>query len=274
MAIITKPVSIDKGTENVITLNKADLASDTKVVADSYFSDQNNWNKIFITYKTPEGNQVNDVAFDASEATPVGSFNPSLKARDTWEVQSITILDFDNGSLKLLRGDLTIGDFDVFLGGIVDLVDNSSDLGSLNTGTTITASSSSKGQTFQLASNASVSEIILGLGTYGSWTGGVKVEIFDDPARTTLLGTSDTILNAGLPATSTAEAVTFVFASPVALSGSTEYYMHISYSAGTSGVTAFNAIGVGSTQTDNYANGTGYNGVNPLAFDYYFVIRG
>jgi len=119
MAIITKPVSIDKGTENVITLNKADLASDTKVVADSYFSVQNNWNKIFITYKTPEGNQVNDIVFDASETSPTGSFNPSLKGRDTWEVQSITILDFDGGSLKLLRGDLTVGDFDILLGTIL-----------------------------------------------------------------------------------------------------------------------------------------------------------
>ena len=112
MAIITKPSAIDKGVENVITLNKADLASDTKVVADSYFSDQNNWNTIYITYKTPEG-QVNDVIFDASEASPVGSFNPSLKGRDAWEVQSVTIQDFDNGSLKLLRGDLTVAEFDI-----------------------------------------------------------------------------------------------------------------------------------------------------------------
>ena len=116
MTIITKPSAIDKGIENVITLNKADLASDTKVVADSYYSDQNNWKNVYITYKTPEGGQVNDVIFDASEASPVGSFNPTLKARDTWEVQSVTIQDFDNGSLKLLRGDLTVAEFDIVFG--------------------------------------------------------------------------------------------------------------------------------------------------------------
>ena len=116
MAIITKPSAIDKGVENAITLNKADLASDAKVVADSYFSDQNNWKNVYITYKTPEG-QVNDVVFDASEASPLGSFNPSLKALDTWEVQSVTIQDFDNGSLKLFRGDLTVAEFDIVLGG-------------------------------------------------------------------------------------------------------------------------------------------------------------
>jgi len=119
MAIITKPVSIDKGTENVITLNKADLASDAKVVADSYFSDQNNWKSVYVVYKSTLGNQVNDVVFDPSESSPTGNFNPSLKSFDTWEVQSITILDFDNGSLYIFRDDLTVVDFDINLGDLI-----------------------------------------------------------------------------------------------------------------------------------------------------------
>ena len=114
-SIITKPVSIDKGVENIIQLSKTDLLLHAKVIADSYFSDESNWSKVFITYKTPEG-QVNDVIFeDTSVGTPSGSFNPSLKARDDWDVQSLTILDFDNGSLKILRGDLNVADFDIFI---------------------------------------------------------------------------------------------------------------------------------------------------------------
>jgi hypothetical protein len=109
---IFEGTSIEKGQSNVITLNKALLNAE---FTNTYFDVLTNWKSVIGTYKTPEG-QINDVVFDASEASPQGDFNPSALAQNSdWEIQSITIQDFDNGSLKLLRGDLTTADFDIIL---------------------------------------------------------------------------------------------------------------------------------------------------------------
>jgi hypothetical protein len=119
MAILTIP-SITKGQSNVINLSKSELALNAKVIADSYFSVQSNWNKIIVTYQCDSGKQKNDCIFDASLGSPVGDFDVSSIARDgNWEVQSLTIMDFDNGYLKLLRGDLTTAEFDIVLSSVV-----------------------------------------------------------------------------------------------------------------------------------------------------------
>jgi hypothetical protein len=107
--------SIEKGQDNVITLNKTLL---NNLFSDAYFDDANNWKSIIVIYKTPEG-QVNDMIFDAALGSPVGNFNPTDKSIDaTWEVQAILIQDFDNGSLRLNRGDLTTADFDIVISGV------------------------------------------------------------------------------------------------------------------------------------------------------------
>jgi hypothetical protein len=110
MAIITKIGSFEKGLENVIELTKSELETKANAI-DSYFGDSTNWSKVIITYKTDEGEQVNYVVFDASEVTPQGLMNPTLKGRDTWIVQSLTILDKDNGYVKFLKGELTEPEF-------------------------------------------------------------------------------------------------------------------------------------------------------------------
>ena len=117
MAILTKQ-TISKGQANEFDLSKSDLAAVSKVVNDSYFSDQTNWSKVIVEYKSAEGNQHEMVIFDASEASPKGNFEVSEKARDSWEVQSVKIMDFDGGYLKLGRGDLTVENFDIALGSV------------------------------------------------------------------------------------------------------------------------------------------------------------
>jgi hypothetical protein len=114
MAILTKP-TIAKGQPNEIDLSKSELALLSKVVNDSYFSDQTNWSKVIVEYKSAEGNQHEMMIFDASEASPKANFEVSEKARDSWEVQSVKIMDFDGGYLKLGRGDLTVEEFDIVL---------------------------------------------------------------------------------------------------------------------------------------------------------------
>lgn len=115
MAIITKP-TITKGQANEFDLSKSDLAVLSKVTSDSYFSDQANWSKVYIEYKSTEGKQIKQVVFDASQTAPKGSFDISEKSKDDFEVQALVIMDFDGGYLKLERGDLTVADFDISLG--------------------------------------------------------------------------------------------------------------------------------------------------------------
>jgi hypothetical protein len=115
MAIITKP-TVAKGQANEFDLSKSDLALVSKVVNDSYFSDQSNWSKVVLQYESSEGEQPELVIFDASEASPKGSFEVSEKARDSWEIKSILIMDFDGGYLKINRGELTVEEFDISLG--------------------------------------------------------------------------------------------------------------------------------------------------------------
>lgn len=117
MAILTKP-TIAKGQANEFDLSKSELAAISKVVNDSYFSDQANWSKVVVEYKSAEGNQHKMVTFDASDESPKANFELSEKAKDDWEVQSVKIMDFDGGYLKLVRGDLTAEEFDIALGSV------------------------------------------------------------------------------------------------------------------------------------------------------------
>ena len=117
MAILTKP-TITKGQANEFDLSKSELAAISKVVNDSYFSDQANWSKVVVEYKSAEGNQHKMVTFDASDESPKANFELSEKAKDDWEVQSVKIMDFDGGYLKLVRGDLTVEEFDIALGDV------------------------------------------------------------------------------------------------------------------------------------------------------------
>jgi hypothetical protein len=158
--------------------------------------------------------------------------------------------------------------------GAVSLTENTPDINGL-LALPINEEFDSKGQTFQLANNATVSEIVFAL-ELGStpWTGGVIVEIYDDDTETTLLGTSDVVDNSLIIPFSMTE-VPFAFSSPVALLGGVSYYAKITY-FNTFGIDPFADAGVkvGSNSLDDYMDGTGYdNGVDDL-FDYYFIIKG
>jgi len=113
MAIVTKPADFIKGTPATYTLNKGDLAADLIVAADSYFSIQTNWKKVSVIMKSTTGGQTKPLLFNAVLATPTAEFNTSLTARDDFEVDRLTIFDFDGGQLTLLRGDLNTADFDI-----------------------------------------------------------------------------------------------------------------------------------------------------------------
>lgn len=117
MSIITKPSTIEKNSAASISLNKSDLALISSVVADSYFSDQNNWKNVIVYYRSSVGNQKEILKFDATLASPSTSFLVSDKARDIFEVQKIIIQDFDGGSIVIPRSELTTAEFDIDTGG-------------------------------------------------------------------------------------------------------------------------------------------------------------
>jgi hypothetical protein len=113
MAIITKPSTIEKNSAASISLNKSDLALIPSVVADSYFSDQDNWKNVIVYYRSSIGNQKEILKFDATLVSPSTSFLISDKARDIFEVQKIIIQDFDGGSIVIPRSELTTAEFDI-----------------------------------------------------------------------------------------------------------------------------------------------------------------
>ena len=117
MPILTKNETPVKGQKAEFELDKAALAAVTSVAADSYFSDDANWNSVEMIFKSNPGKQRRTVKFDASQATPLASFFASVKARDIFEIEKIIINDFDSGTFTILRGELTVAEFDVTLSG-------------------------------------------------------------------------------------------------------------------------------------------------------------
>lgn len=112
MAIISKPELIYKGIPAVLTLFKTNLISHHIVSANSRFSDFSNWKEVYINYKSSEGNQVVIVNFDSDDGFQNGIFSASERARDSFIVDSITIVDLDGEILKINRSELNVSDFD------------------------------------------------------------------------------------------------------------------------------------------------------------------
>lgn len=116
MAIITKPAGgIVKGVSASISLSKSELSALSIIVADSYFSNTSNWNKVILKYRSSTGKQYEAVQFDATLSSPTGNFLVSIKARNAFEIQTIEIHDFDNDIFIVPRSALTTADFDIVL---------------------------------------------------------------------------------------------------------------------------------------------------------------
>ena len=113
MAIITKPSTVSRGTKATFTLNKNDLAANSIVSNDSYFSSQSVWNTVALHYKSNARDQHEEVLFNAIEATPEGDFLVSQHSVGDFLIDHISISDFDGGRLIVPRSSLTVIDFDV-----------------------------------------------------------------------------------------------------------------------------------------------------------------
>ena len=115
MPILIKAAAPVKGTATLFTLDKAALAAVTSVAADAYFSDSANWKSVSLLYHSSIGNQHEVVKFEASQSSPTSKFLVSEQSRDIFEIKEIVIKDFDGGTFKVLRSELTTAEFDVDL---------------------------------------------------------------------------------------------------------------------------------------------------------------
>lgn len=115
MAIISKPQIIYKGIPVTFTLFKANLKDNHVVSANSRFSNFSNWKDVYVNYISSEGNQRINVNFDPSTNFQTGVFSASPRARSSFIVESITIVDLDGEILKISRSDLNTATFDIEL---------------------------------------------------------------------------------------------------------------------------------------------------------------
>lgn len=111
MAILTKPGSFTKGTPAALSISKSELAALGIVSGDPYFSDTANWSYVRLIYKSSVGNQRHSAKFDCAESTPASTFITSVKARDVFDIESISIVDFDGGFLSIPASALNAAEF-------------------------------------------------------------------------------------------------------------------------------------------------------------------
>lgn len=119
MTIITKPNLISKGESFDFTLSKSELANLQILNNDNYFRDTNNWNKVVLNYKSTVGNQYKVLTFNASDISPSFVFSTSERVRDSFQIYSIDIIDFDNEIFNISRSNLNVEEFDLDLSGNV-----------------------------------------------------------------------------------------------------------------------------------------------------------
>jgi hypothetical protein len=112
MSILTK-ASITKGTPAVFTLDKAELASLGSVSSNTLFSNQSNWSRVVITFKSTVNKQTKTLIFRGSQVTAL--FKTSAYADNIFRIQRINIYDKDGANLLISRSQLNEAGFDIDL---------------------------------------------------------------------------------------------------------------------------------------------------------------
>ena len=198
MSIITKPSSISKNVAASFSLSKSELAAVASVAADSTFSNSSNWKNVTLCYKSSPGNQRRFVRFDATVENPTGNFISSLKSKNVFEIESITIKDSDNGFIVIPASQLTASEFKIDMGAVAPplvetlkisqlLRNTSSVLGLLD-------GSSNNGMTFTTDQNFLLTKFELGTSFIQSGVGAIQVTLRTYDDINTVLATSNFLI--------------------------------------------------------------------------------
>lgn len=108
MALLTIP-AVTKGTPATITLDKTTLFAISAVAADAYFSVQGNVDKCIIEYRSSPGKQKRRLVFDLSDPSPTASFLVSAKARSSFVISKIILVDFVSDTLSVPSAQIPSG---------------------------------------------------------------------------------------------------------------------------------------------------------------------
>lgn len=115
MGFLTLPSGVvEKGISYQVSVSKSELALNSKVAADSYFSNSNVWNRFTATYQsTNELDHIEVMNFDATIASPVSNFLVSEFSIGSFRILNFVIHDFDGGTLELTRDDINVTEYDI-----------------------------------------------------------------------------------------------------------------------------------------------------------------
>lgn len=112
MPILTK-ASVSKGAPATFTLDTT-LLSQLPLVSGSDYADPNDWKAVTMFFKSSTSKQSESITFDLTKPAPhTAMFKVSSFAKGDFQLQQITIYDFDNGFLPIPRSALTVAEFDV-----------------------------------------------------------------------------------------------------------------------------------------------------------------
>jgi hypothetical protein len=104
--MINLPNSIAKGEVLSFALNKTLV---TAAVSDPYWSDSANISKCIVVYRSTSGRQRKRLEFDFTQESPTVAAEWSAKARNSFEIEEIVLMDFDGGSYVIPRSLLPSG---------------------------------------------------------------------------------------------------------------------------------------------------------------------
>lgn len=116
MAILTKPLLIVRDSQNDFILDNDELLSAlTNLNAPAHFRVNNNWKIVKVNYKSTLNSQRRTVRLRKDGLEFSGQLKPSLSADETFNVESLTVVDPDFASYTISRASLNIAEFDLTL---------------------------------------------------------------------------------------------------------------------------------------------------------------
>ncbi len=111
MPIITKPSTIEKNSPASFSLDKSSLAAVTSVAASPWFGDTANWKKVSLNYLSQQYGEMLFVSFNATQVSPTGTWLAPAICQDVFEIVSISITDFANGTFRVPTSELNPAEF-------------------------------------------------------------------------------------------------------------------------------------------------------------------
>lgn len=101
MALLNGITGLQKGVKATVTLDKTALFALSPVVADEWFSVQANVQAAKIVYESTTGRQRKVLTFDLSESSPTCNLFFSVKARNSFQIVKIILVDFEKDILSM-----------------------------------------------------------------------------------------------------------------------------------------------------------------------------